>query len=886
MGDPQHRVLLRGAHHPGRQREAGLTSDPTGRDRLPLDGFVVPALLLLVAREIHLHDPLRVLAWRALHEDIPWPAWITPLLPAPSGAVDRDPVALALTALAILIAIAYAAASAWLGVRGRAVLLGLGTAVLVVLPTTGLVTMGFATGRPFGQDGGVVQLPLAMDRLLAGSSPYGADYSDSMLGKQARVSSFWRDYGGNPILRHHAYLPGTHLVMLPAYVIGRAAFGAFDTRFVTLAAFVLTAVLAFRFVRGGARGLVAAAIVLVNPLVWWHQVFGANDVLVAGLLLASALAADRERRVWAGALLGLACATKQLAWPYAPFLIVELMGASTFRDLARREAWSRAARPLLAAAAVFAAVIAPVLALDPRAFWGDIVAYNVGLAGGDAYPLGGTPGFGFANLLIYAGAVGSLKDHVSFAGFYVLLVPLGFLMLRRQMRERDAATALVLGSVALVASLYFSRVVHPNYLVLAAILLPVGCLARGRDALLAVAPLSLLAIAVEYAQNEVLRTAWEQAVAHGAAGFLGVLAPRAGPHLTVDPLGALVSALIAGVAVLWLATVVIPERPRVQATLLALGVTCAVVVPTAMFVAVGTATASSGGPMRGQDAWLGEVAYSDGAPVIDDAHPPRVREAWSSSFRQEPPAALPPAEPPPAGTILLGRALAFAGLRDPRPLLLIALLLAGALGMLLRRSGWALAAGAIVLSPALASGVAFGAPDALALAGILAAYMLVLRRHAIPSGILGGVASSGTLHVHSLPSVVLLIGGSRGQHRFVRVLLGAFLVTLALIVLAGALSDAGDWAQQGGRPSLGLGGLLVYRGLETSAVARGLNRYLAPIVVMASFFFASRRTSGWPGAALVMLVSLWLWGNSALWLGAPIVLLALGALEDAGERAG
>ena len=62
-------------------------------------------------------------------------------------------------------------------------------------------------------------------------------------------------------------------------------------------------------------------------------------------------------------------------------------------------------------------------------------------------------------------------------------MPLGLLMLRRQMRERDAATALVLGSVALVASLYFSRVVHPNYLVLAAILLPIGCLARGRDAL-------------------------------------------------------------------------------------------------------------------------------------------------------------------------------------------------------------------------------------------------------------------------------------------------------------------------------------------------------------------------------------------------------------------
>ena len=825
MGDPQHRVLLRGAHHP-HQREAGLTADPAERGRVPLDGFVVPALLLLAAREMYLHDPLRVLGWRMLHEPIRWPAWMAPFLPTPSGAVDRDPVALALTSLAVLAAIAYAASAAFLGVRGRAALLGLGTAVLVVLPSIGLVTMGFATGRPYGQDGGVVQLPLAMDRLLAGQSPYGADYSDSMLGRQARVSSFWREYGGNPILHHHAYLPGTHLLMIPAYVACRALLGAFDTRFVTLLAFVLTAVLAFRFVRGGARGLVAAAVVLVNPLVWWHQVFGANDVMVAGLLLGSALAADRGRRGWAGACLGLACATKQLAWPYAPFLVVQLLGATSFRDLARRETWSRAARPLLTAAAVFLAVVAPVLALDPRAFWGDIVAYNVGLAGGDAYPLGGTPGFGFANVLLYAGAVGSLKDHVSFAGFYLLLVPLGLLMLRRQMRERDAAMALVLGSVALVASLYFSRVVHPNYLVLAAILLPVGCLARGRDALLAVAPLSLLAIAVEYAQNEVLRTAWEQAVAHGAAGFLGPLGPRAGSHLTADPLGAIVSALVAGVAVLWLATVVIPDRTRVHAALLALGFTCAVVIPTALFVAVGSATARTGGPIRGQDPWLADVAYAGAPATIDEEHPPRVREAWSSSFRQEPPAALVPAGPATPGS-LIGRGLGAVGLRDPRPLLVVALLGAAALAARLHRARALLAAAAVALSPALATGAALGSQDTPMLLALLAYLTLVRRTH---------------------------------------------------VVLPVALATALLWLGRGSAPppSVGLGGLLAYFGAEGSRTAMHV---LPPLVVVALVFLPER----WPrsfAAGVAWLACIWIWGTSALWLGAPIALLALGVVQE------
>jgi hypothetical protein len=877
MGDPQHRVLLRGAHHSRGKREAGLTPDPAGRDRLPLDGFVVPALLLLIAREIHLHDPLRVLAWRALHEDIPWPAWIAPLLPTPSGAVDRDPIALALASLAILIAIAYAAAAPWLGVRGRAALLGLATVVLVVLPTIGLVTMGFATGRPYGQDGGVVQLPLAMDRLLSGASPYGADYSDSMLGKQARVSSFWRDYGGNPILRHHAYLPGTHLLMLPGYGIGRAVFGAFDTRFVTLAAFVATALLAARFVRGGARGLVAAAVVLVNPLVWWHQVFGANDVLVAGLLLASALAADRDRPVWSGALLGLACATKQLAWPYAPFLAVHLMGASSFRDLARRETWARAARPLLAGAAVLVAVVAPVLALDPRAFWGDIVAYNVGLAGGDAYPLGGTPGFGFANILIYAGGVSSLKDHVSFAGFYLLLLPLGLLLLRRQMREREAATALVLGSVALTASLYFSRVVHPNYLVLAAILLPVGCLARGRDALLAVAPLSLLAVAVEYAQNEMLRTAWEQAVAHGAAGFLGVLSPRAGPHLTVDPLGALVSALIAGVAVLWLASVAVPDRPRVRAALLALGVTCAVVLPAGLFVAVGRATASTGGAMRGQDPWLGDVAYADGAPVLDEGHPPRAREAWSSSFRQEPPAALVPAQAPPPGTTLFARALSAVGVRDPRPLMIGALALAGWLAAFTHRASRATAAAVVLLSPAVASGLALGAPDALLVAGLLAAFALAVRGRGILSGLAGGAVSG--MQLHAMPAMVLAARARTGERRYALLVLSSWVGTVVLGLVA-ALGLGWPWPRRApDPPSLGLGGLLVYRGAEMSSLLQG---WMVGLVAGIAVLLAPARNRAW-ASAVAMLAGLWLWGVSASWLGAPIAMLALGAFEEAGE---
>ena len=137
--------------------------------------------------------------------------------------------------------------------------------------------------------------------------------------------------------------------------------------------------LAARLPVGKRHALAAAGIAALNPLVYWHQIFGANDLVFVAMLLGAVLAARAERRVAAGALLGLACATKQLAWPFAPFLLVALADARAFRDWAERATWRRLAAPLGAAALVFLVVVLPVAALDPRAFWADIFVYNAGL---------------------------------------------------------------------------------------------------------------------------------------------------------------------------------------------------------------------------------------------------------------------------------------------------------------------------------------------------------------------------------------------------------------------------------------------------------------------------------------------------------------------------
>ena len=620
--------------------------------------------------------------------------------------------------------------------------------------------MGAVTGRPYGQDGGVVQLPLAIDHILSGRSPYGADYSDSMLGRQARVSDFWAEHGGNPILRHHAYLPGTHLLMMPFVPLSRAAIGMFDPRLVTLLAFAAAGVLARRLAADPARGLAAAAAVWVSPLVYWQQVFGANDVLVAALLLGAVHLARASRPSWAAALLGLACATKQLAWPFAPFLLAHLSGARSMGELVSAPARGRLARAAAIAAAVFVVVVAPVAALDFRAFWADIVVYNAGLPGGDNYPLGGTPGLGLANFLVYFGAVTSLRDYVPLSGLYLLLVPIGLWLLREQLRRGGATDALVTGSAALLLSLYVSRVMHPNYLILAAVLLPAavaGGAALALDAL--IGGLALLATGVEIAEGEVFAATWTDAVAArwpAMTGLGSALAPRAGPALTRDPLG------------LALRGHRLRPGPR----------------PRRRGCAAGAALPARGRPCRIRDA-AGDRAGVDrhedrpaqrhapraGRVGGDGVAPARRRAATAARGVER---ELPQGPARGGGrdralggagaTPRVARAMGALGIRDPRVLTLLALIAAGvALARVAPPEGAMVRLAVLVLPPCLL-GAVFGSGD-LVLLALLAAVALAVASGRAPAGSLA-LGTAAALFPRVFPAApTCSVAGAGGARR-------------------------------------------------------------------------------------------------------------------------
>ena len=852
----------------------------------------MPALLLLVARDLLAHDPPRVLAWRLLHQEAGRvPALLDPLMPRLPPGFDRDPIALLLGAVAALLALAYAAA-ALAGTRPalRAALLGVAAFALVVAPTLGFAALGMASGRPYGQDGGVVQLPLALDKILAGQSPYRADYSDSILGKEARVSDFWAPYGGNPILHHHAYLPGTHLLMMPFHLAAKALGVPFDPRLVTLLAWALAAVLAGRLPDEPQRRLAAAAAVAVNPLVYWQQIFGANDLIVAALLLLTVRLGPSRARM-AGAVLGLACATKQLAWPFAPFLLVHLAGLRDLRELRAAEPRARLLRPTLACLAVAVAVIVPVAALDPRAFWADIVVYNLGLPGGENYPLGGTPGFGFANLLIYAGRISSLRADVPLRLSWVILIPLALLLLRRQMREGTGAGALMSGGALFLASLYFSRVVHPNYLILAAALLPAAALASATVAAdLVVVPLLLLAFAVEVVENEIFRAIWEQAVGAGLPGRLpwwaAAVAPRAGPALTADPIGLLVGALAAGLAILYFVTALFGAPARVRAAAVLVFAVIVVVLPTLVVVGIGRAS----GLVRSQDRWAARLVQDDrllaGAPV------PPVAEGWSTSFQRDPPARielLPPLSP--------GSAAAARGLRwlraDPRALTLLAM---AAIALLVPRlvpgDRRPLVLGAALVSPMAAVGAIFGAGDGVLLAALLAAVWLARSVRGVGSlsaGLAVGAANAITPRaLLAAPFLLLPLGAHAGSvvPLLVGVVAGWALMVVPLLAVGPGALAASLLPTARLEPGVGLGNLLLYwgEGGPTAGLALGL----LTAVVCAAGAIAALRSRAAPPRIYALAGALLLAGliaapaSSPHDLLVPALLLVLGAAGEGG----
>ncbi len=110
-----------------------------------------------------------------------------------------------------------------------------------------------------------------------------------------------------------------------------------------------------------ARGLMLTALLSSIVVIAW-TIGGSSDLLYATPLLAAWL--WRERR-WSAVALGVACATKQLAWFAAPYYLMQVIA---------RDGWREAARRTGIAAVIFVLANAPFALRDPAAWLAGITA--------------------------------------------------------------------------------------------------------------------------------------------------------------------------------------------------------------------------------------------------------------------------------------------------------------------------------------------------------------------------------------------------------------------------------------------------------------------------------------------------------------------------------
>lgn len=153
---------------------------------------------------------------------------------------------------------------------------------------------------------------------------------------------------------HPSYPALSFLLLVPWVVLG------LDPNHLSVLLLVATMTLVLARTERSARGLMLTVLLASIVVIAW-TIGGSSDLLYAMPLVAAWL--WRERR-WSAIALGVACATKQLAWFAAPYYVIQV---------ATREGWREAGRRAALVAAVFAATNAPFVLHDAGAWLAGVV---------------------------------------------------------------------------------------------------------------------------------------------------------------------------------------------------------------------------------------------------------------------------------------------------------------------------------------------------------------------------------------------------------------------------------------------------------------------------------------------------------------------------------
>ena len=236
-------------------------------------------------------------------------------------------------------------------------------------------------------------------------------------------------YGYNP------YLPAMMLFGLPHALFGTSI--VTDPRVLGGVVFVVTFAMALR-VAGAGSPLRRTLLVLGSPVVAFPLTASGNDLPVIGLIcLGLAYAIRHDAALPAGLALGAAAALKATAWPV--LLVVAVM-------FAVRDGRQVAVRFTGACVGVLAAVVGPVLLIQPRALFDNTIAFPLGLTKAHSPAASPLPG----HLLSATGHAGHLA---AIALLVLATAGVGLGLLVRPPVTAAAAAGYVVVSLALLFTL-------------------------------------------------------------------------------------------------------------------------------------------------------------------------------------------------------------------------------------------------------------------------------------------------------------------------------------------------------------------------------------------------------------------------------------------------
>jgi hypothetical protein len=190
-----------------------------------------------------------------------------------------------------------------------------------------------------------------------------------------------------PLLGYNPYQPGMAVFGVPAAVFGEHWWT--DARIYFLLAAAACAVAAVRLLRGGpgsalnptgaGKGPLLRAVqaMFVFPVCALTFATGGDDMPVVALMALALAFAHRERSFAAGLAIGAAAALKLFAWPAAVVIAFLLWRNGDLQP--RRSLRAVDVRSYLAGFALpVAATMLPVLAVDARGFFDNVIAFGLG----------------------------------------------------------------------------------------------------------------------------------------------------------------------------------------------------------------------------------------------------------------------------------------------------------------------------------------------------------------------------------------------------------------------------------------------------------------------------------------------------------------------------